>query len=149
MAGSPRADHWYVVVTGPPASGKSTLSRELALLLDLPRLAKDDYKQVLLDEGPVDSVDDSRVMGRRAGEARLSAARAGEGGVIDSVWVDRDRALREIGSLQSTGNIVEVFCRCDEQTMRRRYRERAPTKGPGHFDEERPDDELWPPEALE
>ncbi len=33
--------------------------------------------------------------------------------------------------------------------MRRRYRERAPTKGPGHFDEERADEELWPPEALE
>jgi predicted kinase len=139
----------YVVVTGPPASGKSTLSRELAALLALPLLAKDDYKQALLDDAAVMTVDESRATGRRAVQAMLSAARAGGHGVLDSVWVDRVRALREIDGLQAIGEVVEVFCRCDEETMRRRYRERAPTKGPGHFDDERADGELWPPEALE
>ena len=42
----------YVVVTGPPASGKSALSRHLAQALGLPRLVKDDIKQRLLDEHP-------------------------------------------------------------------------------------------------
>ena len=40
----------YVVLTGPPASGKSTLSRALAGELGLPLLAKDTIKQALLGE---------------------------------------------------------------------------------------------------
>ena len=138
----------YVVVTGPPGSGKSTLSRELARLLDLPLLAKDDYKQAALDHEPAETVEDSRVTGRKAVQAMLSAARVAKQGVLDSVWVDRPGALSQIADLQAVGEVVEVFCRCDVDTMRRRYLERAPTKGPGHFDDERDEEELWPPEAL-
>ena len=45
----------YVVLTGPPASGESTLSHALAGELGLPLLAKDTIEQALLDElGAVD-----------------------------------------------------------------------------------------------
>jgi hypothetical protein len=54
--------------------------------------------------------------------------------------------VRELGRLV---DVVEVFCRCDLDTLRRRYAARAPRKGPGHFDEERPENELWPAESLE
>jgi predicted kinase len=138
----------YVVVSGPPASGKSTLARELAELLDLPLLAKDEFKQGMLDDQPVEAVEDSRVTGRKAVLAMLSSARAAEQGVLDSVWVDRERARDEIAGLQRIAGVVEVFCRCEVDTMRRRYRERAPTKAPGHFDDQRLEDELWPSEAL-
>ena len=124
------------------------MSRELARLLELPLLAKDEYKQALLDDEPARTVEDSRVVGREAVQAMLSAARAGRRGVLDSVWVDRDRARSEIRVLQGIGEVVEVFCRCDPDTMRQRYRDRTPTKGPGHFDDARYDDELWPAEAL-
>jgi hypothetical protein len=32
--------------------------------------------------------------------------------------------------------------------MRSRYEQRATGKGEGHFDEQRPDEELWPEDAL-
>ena len=38
-----------VVVTGPPASGKSTLARELASSLDVPFLSKDELKERLYE----------------------------------------------------------------------------------------------------
>ena len=137
----------FVVVTGPPASGKSSLSRALARALDLPLLAKDDYKERLLHEAPAETVEESRVTGRRAVQTMLSEARATGRGVLDSVWVDRGRAIGEISGLQTTAAVVEVFCRCDVDTLRRRYRDRAPTKGPGHFDQQRREDELWPAES--
>ncbi len=91
------------MVTGPPGAGKSTLSRELATLLGLPLLAKDDFKQALLDDAPV--ADRRRLAGDRKAGRGGDAVRgeAGGTGVLDSVWVDRDRALREISALQEIG----------------------------------------------
>ena len=136
----------HVVVTGPAASGKSTLARALADTLGLPLLAKDTLKQGLLDVLGADDLEASRRLGRAAVAALLAVARANSAAVLDSVWVDRDRAVAELGGL---GDVVEVFCRTDPATMRGRYRARSSSKGPGHFDEQRPDEELWPPYALE
>jgi predicted kinase len=138
-------DHVYVVVTGPPAAGKSTLSRSLADELDLPLLAKDALKQELVDSLGAPDVEVSRELGRAAVRLLLAAARDVGRGVVDSVWVDRDVAVRDLTAL---GDVVEVFCRADLDLMRRRYRERAPTKPAGHFDGERGDVELWPVAAL-
>jgi len=47
------------------------------------------------------------------------------------------------------GQGVEVFCRCDRETARLRYRHRAVTRAAGHFDTDRTDDELWNDEIAE
>ena len=77
--------------------------------------------------------------------ALLAVARDAGSGVLDSVWVDRDRSVRRLRDL---GDVVEVFCRAEVDLMRSRYERRAPGKGDGHFDEQRPDEELWPEDAL-
>ena len=41
------------------------------------------------------------------------------------------------------GRVLEVFCRVDLATARRRWDERAARRHPGHFDGERNDHELW------
>ncbi len=101
----------YVVVTGPPASGKSTLAAVLAAELGLPLLAEDTIKAGLGESLGAESLGESRRLGAAAVRALLALAAQNDGGVLDSVWVDRERAVADLGELP--GQVVEVFCRGD------------------------------------
>jgi predicted kinase len=135
----------YVVVSGPPASGKTTISRELGPALGLPVIAKDTIKSALLGVLPPADLEVSRQFGGAAVAALLAvAADNPEGAVLDSVW-HRTRALPELSALP--GRVVEVFCRCDREVVRRRYRERAAGRA-SFFDDQRRDEELWNDEVA-
>ena len=51
------ATRMYVVVSGPPASGKSTLAPQIAAHLGLPLLAKDVIKDALMRAMPPSDVE--------------------------------------------------------------------------------------------
>src|SRR5262245_2175907 len=137
-------DRWppgrYVVVSGPPASGKTTLARALAPALGLPLIAKDTIKQALMTVLPVPDVPASRTIGRASVAALLAVAAEAPGAVLESVW-HRSHAAAELGNLP--GNLVEVFCRCDPAIAAERYARRAGTRAAGHFDAKRTIEELW------
>jgi predicted kinase len=137
----------FVVVSGPPASGKSTLAPALAAELGLPLVAKDTIKDALMSVLPVPDVDTSRQLGRAAVAAMLAvAAESPCGAVIESNF-HRSRAVADLRRLPSP--LVEVFCRVDRETARRRYQARAASRHPGHFDSTRSPDELWNVEVSE
>lgn len=137
----------YVIVDGPPASGKSTLAPLLAERLGLPLIAKDTIKDALMSQLDVPDVAASRTIGRAAVTAMLAVAAASPiGAVIESNFY-RTRALGQLQALP--GDVVEVFCRCDPSVSLARYRRRAGSRATGHFDSVRTDDELWNPEVGE
>ena len=129
-----------MVVSGPPASGKTTLARALAPALGLPLIAKDTIKQALMSVLPVPDVPASRTIGRASVAALLAVAAEAPGAVLESVW-HRSHAAAELGNLP--GNLVEVFCRCDPAIAAERYARRAGTRAAGHFDAKRTIEELW------
>ncbi len=135
-----------VVVSGPPASGKSTLAPALAERLGLPLLAKDTIKDALMRVLPVPDLAASRELGRASVVAMLAIAAENPGVVLESAW-QRSRAIADLRALP--GPIVEVFCRCDRPTLETRYRARSVTRSAGHFDAVRTSDELWGPETTE
>jgi predicted kinase len=136
----------FVVVSGPPASGKTTLSRAIAPILGLPLIAKDTIKRALMTVLPVPDVAASRVIGRASVAALLAVAAESSGGaVLESVW-HRSYALGELRRLP--GQVVEVFCRCDPVLAAERYALRAGSRDAGHFDAERVTAELWNDEVA-
>jgi predicted kinase len=138
--------HTFVVVSGPPASGKTTLARALAPALGLPLVAKDTIKQALMTVLPVPDIETSRVIGAASVAALLAVALETRGAVLESVW-HRSRAVTDLRALQ--GNVVEVFCRCDPEVARQRYAVRAGTRHSGHFDNERTVEDRWNEEVAQ
>jgi predicted kinase len=135
----------YVVVSGPPGSGKTTLAGPLATELGLPLIAKDTVKDALVSTLSAPDLEESRRLGGAAVAVILAVAAANEGAVLESVW-HRSRALAQLRALP--GPVVEVFCRCDREVVRSRYRARAASRE-HYFDEQRSDDELWNDEVAE
>jgi predicted kinase len=135
-----------VFVTGPPGSGKTTLSHELAPALGLPVLAKDTIKEALFRTLGADSLDASRQLGRAAVMALLDVAREARCGVVDSVWVDRSSAVTALSALP--GPKLEVFCESDLEVMKQRHTDRATSRDAGLFDLDRDTSEMWNTHSL-
>jgi cytidylate kinase len=136
----------YVVVSGPPGSGKTTLARLLADELRLPLLAKDTIKEALMAVLDVSDIAQSQQVGRVAVAALLATAADNHSAVLESVW-HRSFALADLARLP--GPVVEVFCRCDRDVAERRYQERSGSRAAGHFDRRRRPGELWNDEVAE
>ena len=131
----------FVVVSGPPASGKSTLAPVLARDLGLPLIAKDTIKDALMWTLPVPDVESSRQLGRAAVAAMLAvAAQSAIGAVLESNF-HRSVAVDDLERLP--GRVIEVFCRCDQAVAQHRYASRAGSRHAGHFDGVRTTEELW------
>ena len=134
----------FVVVSGPPASGKTTLAVAIAPALGLPLIAKDTIKQALMTVLPVPDVAASRVVGRASVAALLAVAAESRGAVLESVW-HRSYALDDLRRCRGR------WSRCSAGATRRSRRSgmrRGPLRDAGHFDAERVTAELWNDEVA-
>ena len=125
----------FVVVSGLPGSGKTTLARSLSLTLRLPLLDKDDLLETLMDSLGVDG-QDSRHRLSRASDALLERiAGASFGAVLTSFW-RRESLSATSGTptdwLRKLPEVVEVFCDCPPRTAAERFHARV--RHPGHRD---------------
>jgi predicted kinase len=119
-----------VLVTGPPASGKTTLARPLAHHLGLPLLGKDTIKEALFDTlGTGD-----RAWSRRLGAASYTVLLALAGELPAAVLDANFYPDHGPGLLQACQRPIEVFCGCSAAEIERRFTQRAPTRHPGHVD---------------
>jgi predicted kinase len=130
----------FVLVAGPPGSGKSSLAAPLAGELSLPLLAKDAIKDALIEVlGAPATVEESRELGRASVMAMLTVARTSPGAVLDSTFYPY--TLPHLRALP--GQLIEIRCVCPRPVVEARYRARSSSRGRGHFDSERPAEELW------
>jgi len=129
----------YIVVSGLPASGKSTLARAVADALRLPRLDKDEILESLFDTLGVGDLEWRHKLSRAADDELRRQACALPGAVIVSWW-RHPRSASESGTptewLSSlAGELVELYCVCSPSVAATRFVSRQ--RHPGHLDEQK------------
>ena len=119
-----------VLVSGAPASGKSTLARALAEILGYPLISKDTIKESLFDSlgthltRSLDAPELSRLLSRAAMDMLWSLAPDCRQVILEANFRPRSAQERErLAALQ--GRKLEVYCHCTLEEASRRFRERA------------------------
>ena len=129
MAGS--QERSIIMVSGAPASGKSTLARALARVFSYPLLSKDTLKESLFDSlgTPLgNNVDSpaalSRLLSRAAMDLLWSLAPYCPKVILEANFRPKSQHERErFAALE--GRKLEVYCHCTPEEAARRFRERA------------------------
>jgi GrpB-like predicted nucleotidyltransferase (UPF0157 family)/predicted kinase len=132
----------FIVVSGLPGSGKTTLARALAPELRIPLLSKDVIKETLFDSLGVGDVEWSKQLGAASSAVLFALAADTPGAVLESFW-DRERSPEELAGLRRA--VIEIHCDCGIEMARARYQGRiAGERHPGHLDEKRERDfDVW------
>jgi predicted kinase len=108
-----------VLVNGLPASGKTTLSSQLATHLSVPWVSKDSIKELLADAFPTASS-----LGRIAMEAAWSLVAETPGTVILESWWFKPRDLDLVKAALErccVAMVVEIWCEVPASLARQRY----------------------------
>ena len=116
-----------VVVTGPPASGKTTLARALVPVLDVPLLEKDAIKEALFDVlGTGDAVW-SRKLGRASFETMFRLAQRLPEAILEGNFPTE--AAARLNALAESP--IQIFCSAPFGVLLKRSEERR--RHPGHL----------------
>ena len=130
-----------LIVSGPPAAGKTTLGRRIATDLQIPFIGKDDIKETLFDRLGWSDRAASRELGRASfdllylfAEAQLAAGRSF---AMESNFSPEYANAPLLRMKEKYGfKPVQVLCQANEEILLQRYRARVESgeRHPGHVD---------------
>jgi cytidylate kinase len=126
----------FVVVSGLPGSGKTTLARKLAPALGLSLIDKDDILEGLFEALGIGDADWRQRLSRASDEIFERLARSSSGAVLTSFW-RHPEISRQCGTpahwiVSASSRIVEVYCACEPEIAAARFVNRQ--RHPGHLD---------------
>lgn len=126
----------FVIVSGLPGSGKTTLARALAPLLGLPLLDKDDVLERLFKAKRVGDAEWRRHLSRESDALLQAEASRSTGAILTSFWrvpgMPDDSGTPTAWLLDLSELIVTVHCVCRAEIAADRFFRRA--RHPGHLD---------------
>jgi predicted kinase len=134
-----------VVVTGPPASGKSSIARDLAEALPAPLIAKDPVKEALFDALGTGDPDWSRKLGIATYAVLFltleQEVAAGRSCVLEANF-DHNEASAQLAAIQLRNpfRALQIVCTASRDVLIDRFTSRAGSRHPGHIDDERLED---------
>ncbi len=136
----------HIVVSGLPASGKSTLGRQLAAALGVVLLDKDELLEALFDRP--DNASTSRSILSRRADADLQARAEGASASVLVSWWRHPLSSGDTGTqtdwlAELRPGAIEVHCACSASTAHARFHMRDRNRRHGDRDSSR-----WPIEAF-
>lgn len=125
-----------IVVSGLPASGKTSIGQTLATRLEFAFLDKDDFLERLYEQEPVRNLAHRNELSRLSDEHFVSAARDLQNAVLVSHWQPRGKTGASGTSVDwlatAFDHLIEVHCKCSPEIATERFLAR--TRHPGHLD---------------
>ena len=129
-----------IVVSGLPASGKTTLARELSAAMSIPLEDKDNYLELLFSQRGVGDSNWRQKLSREADKdfsrAAISAKKQHKPVILVSHWRPADQQL-EFGTPtqwieHNFSRVIELYCQCPVEIAAARFGKRARHRG--HLD---------------
>jgi len=136
----------HLIVTGIPASGKSTIARALSEKLGLEMWDKDDILEDLFNKKGVGDSQWRTLLSRTADGILQARARQSESSVVVSWWrhpastMETGTPIEWLSELR--GRLIEVNCICDPAIAVERFKSRK--RHSGHLDHLKADADLLP-----
>lgn len=128
-----------IIISGPSASGKSTLADQLAADLRLPVIHRDTIKEAMFDTLGYSDRKQSKKFGIAAALVLIRQLevilRAGSSCIIEGKFIPKFSQEELAQLLYETGaSVVQVQCHCKGQILYDRFMQRAlsPERHPGH-----------------
>lgn len=130
-------DRKFVVVSGLPGSGKSRLALQLAPLLELAVIDKDDILERLFDSKGVGDSTFRRTLSRESDLIFQQESEASKGALLVSHWhspgMSPNSGTPTGWLVQLSSRIVNLHCECPAEVAAERFVQRK--RHPGHLDQ--------------
>ena len=119
-----------IILNGLPATGKTTLGRQVAKELELPFISKDDFKETLFDTLGYSDREWSEKIGAagfklmyNAVESQLKANKS----LVVETYFNPKYDEKKFEELQKKYNakIIQIFCKCDGTVLFERFKKRV------------------------